>query len=285
MLQSVRPFGSIVCLAALPFLTAPASAQLDVTRVAQYPLLWPEKIATTTPLSDGVSETPVGTEMRLHAVQGNDVVVADPRGGLLGLPGAWTDIQSRAEAISESLPEDLRQLTFAQLLTRGDLLPERLAMIEDIELTIGGTLKTGMLLAPGKIHSIDGQHLIMCVDPARVLDARGQVQRYKVEIGSTDLLPRMRERIKRMSASAPAPADPAATEPADAPADSVAQPEALADEATRSRLADELRGQLVMADGKPAAEPQAAPKYYGIYHAAGWCGWCARSRGSRTCRR
>ena len=221
------------------------SHPLSIRDVQAQPLLWPDKVATRQPLSDGRNDIPAGTELPLNGLDRQGAIVETGAGELTLLPYDATDLLDRATAQAEKLPPEVRDLKLADLVQRTDLLPATVKLRETVQFDDKARQK-GSDIGPYKvIRGSDGSYLLAAVDP-ELAKAGNFAQRQSYTLPQTDFVAQLRKRLESGATQG------------------------------ESRIQAELKGRLVDANGEPAAEPAQPPRYYVIYHSAGWCGWCAK---------
>lgn len=243
-----------VALALAALLPSAASAEspkaLGLREVQQRPLLWPDTLATTVPLSDGRKDHPQGTEVAFFGFDPQGLVVQFPGDDQLTLLQVnMTDLLDRAAAQAAALPEEAQSLTFDDLVNRADLYPAVVRLTQDVEFP-DKMRETGRDIGAYKvIQQPDRSYVLAALDPD--LAAQGVFhQRQSYTMDQTDFLSQLRAQFS-------------------------------AAESTPSRdafLAD-ARSRLVDAAGNPVAatdDEQGGPRFYVIYSAAKWCGFCAK---------
>jgi thiol-disulfide isomerase/thioredoxin len=218
---------------------------LTLQDVHQRPLLWPAEVATTTPLSDGRRELPAGTEVEFHGFHEGGVLVQFPGDdGLVLLEPDMTDVIGRANAAAASLPEEARNLTLADLVTRADLLPPVVTLVEDVDFP-DRTRSAGSVIGSYRVVRLpDGSYALAALDP-QLAQAGVFHQRQSYPFEQTDFVQKLRERMIT-DAAEPTPG-----------------------------LIQQLAGKLVDADGN-AVELAEGVRFIAIYSGAGWCGFCKR---------
>jgi thiol-disulfide isomerase/thioredoxin len=224
-----------------------APAPLSLSRVMQLPLTWPDKVTTTEGFSDGQKDFAAGMELALQDVQRDGVVVQLPGGGEpMLLPANWTDLGLRAAKVQQELPEDVRNVTLNDLIKRTDLLPDFVALVSDITLGDGRVIPAGTELIPGRLQMNSGNLGVVLVEKGASFNQHGGVDRLIFNAEFTDVIARMRDQARK------APAD------------------------RKLRSLARLEGKLVNTQGEALEATETNPRYYVVYYAADWCGWCKR---------
>jgi thiol-disulfide isomerase/thioredoxin len=226
---------------------AQEAAPLSLTEVLRLPLVRPDVVTTSEGFSDGSVDVEAGTELAVRDVQRDGVVVALPKSGeLIMIPAEWTDLGARAARIQAELPEDVRALTAQDLVKRVDLLPDLAALTSDVELADGRTLVAGTEVVPGRLQIDKGALGVVLLEKDAGFNSYGGVDRLVFNIEFTDLLKRMAERAHK------------------------------APDERKLRDSADLRLRLVGADGAPATDRAVPARYYVVYYAADWCGFCTK---------
>lgn len=227
--------------------TVSEPSPLSLAQVLRLPLAWPEKVTTSEGFSDGNVQVNPGTELALHDVLADGVVVELPGDGdLILIEASWTDLGRRAARAQQALPADVRNLTLADLVNRTDLLPERTTLVTDVDLADGRKLRTGTEVVPGRLQMNNGQLAVVLVETGARFNRHGGVDRFVFNAEFTDIVARMRTQARK------APAE-------------------------RSlRATATLEGKLVDATGTALPAASTPPRYYVVYYAANWCGWCTQ---------
>ncbi len=245
--QVIASFFVGLLLSGATLTAANAPAPLSLPRVMQLPLTWPDKVTTTEGFSDGKKDFAAGTELALQDVQRDGVVVQLPGGGEpMLLDASWTDLGLRAAKIQQELPEDVRSVTLADLVKRTDLLPDFVSLVTDITLGDGRVIPAGTELIPGRLQMNGGSLGVVLVEKGASFNQHGGVDRLIFNAEFTDVIARMRHQARK------APAD------------------------RKLRSLASLEGKLGNARGEALAATETKPRYYVVYYAADWCGWCKR---------
>lgn len=213
----------------------------------QLPLTWPDKVTTSTAFSDGTVEVAAGAELVLKDVLSEGVVVEIPGSRELTLIEAgWTDLGRRAAIAQQTLPEDVRNVSLSDLVRRTDLLPDYTTLVSDVDLSTGRTLRAGTEVIPGRLQITNGQLGVVVVEKGTRFNQHGGLDRLVFNAEFTDVVAKMREKARK------APGE------------------------RKLRASATLEGRLVDATGAalPAAEKPA--RYYVVYYAADWCGFCTQ---------
>jgi thiol-disulfide isomerase/thioredoxin len=250
--QGIRLFAAAAAVSlatfAAPSLSlaqATPAATLRPQEIQQRPLTWPAQVTVNADLDDGTGNgIKSGTQLKFIGLDPQGVIVEVPRARELTIiPLDVTDFVERANAEAAKLPEDVRNLTFDDLVKRGDLLPEKVKLIEDVQFA-DKVRKAGSDVGPYRLIKTRDGVVIAALDPAM---AKGGVyhQRQSYLLGATDFLEQLKAKVTSLPAAS-------------------------------NRVADDLRGKLVNADGTPAADPAEPAKYYVVYSGASWCGWCTK---------
>jgi thiol-disulfide isomerase/thioredoxin len=222
-----------------PVVSAPAP-KLSAAEVLRWPLSWPDEVALTEDMQGDGGVLRAGTVMRLNGVERDGVVCELAGGELTIFPVEATDLLDRANAINAKLPEDARKLTFRDLLTRTDLLPAGVRLVEDVTFPDKVRAK-GAEIGPYAAVQAGRDVQLRAVDPEMV--KKGELtNRQLYQISQTDLRQRLRDRMLESGRS--------------------------------SRLLEELKDRLVDSMGSVVAPAPA--KFYAVYGSAAWCGWCTR---------
>lgn len=211
--------------------------------VVNLPLVWPGETTVNTDLSSGGAEIKTGQILKVHSLEPQGVVVVMPDGGLMMLRQEWTDVGLRAAKASESLPEDLRKMTLADIAKRDDLFPERVAVTTPIEFDNAPTMEVGAEFVPGRIVPVSGGATMFGIRAD--LPESGPIQRTYFDISYTDFVERVRDKA-------------------------INHPDTIG-----KRFVTALEGNLVDAGGNPVAVKDST-EYFLVLHGAGWCGWCKK---------
>lgn len=229
------------------FLIASEPPPLPLSRVMQLPLTWPDKVTSSTAFSDGNVQVAAGTELVLNDVLSEGVVVEIPGSRELTLIDAnWTDLGRRAARAQQALPEDVRNVTLADLVRRTDLMPDYTTLVTDVDLTTRRTLPAGTEVIPGRLQMTNGQLGVVVVEKGAKFNQHGGLDRLVFNAEFTDVVARMREQARK------APAD------------------------RKLRASATLEGKLVDAAGVALPVAEKPVRYYVLYYAADWCGFCTQ---------
>lgn len=216
---------------------------MPFNQVVNLPLLWPSETTINTDLSDGSNEIKAGQSLRVHSLEPQGVVVVMPDGGLMMLQHDWTDVGARAAKASESLPEDLRKMTLADIAKRDDLFPERVAVTTPIDFEGAPPMQVGAEFVVGRMVPVRGGATMFGIRAD--LPESGPIQRTYFDVSYTDFLERVRDKA-------------------------INHPDTIG-----KRFITALSGNLVDAEGNPV-EVKDSTEYFLVLHAAAWCGWCKR---------
>lgn len=231
----------------LSFTIASEPAPLSLNRVMQLPLTWPDKVTTSNAFSDGSVQVAAGTELVLNDVLSEGVVVELPGSGdLILIDAGWTDLGRRAAQAQQGLPEDVRNVTLAELVRRTDLLPDLTTLVTDVDLANRRTLPAGTEIIPGRLQMSNGQLGVVVVEKNPRFNQHGGLDRLVFNAEFTDVVARMREQARK------APAD------------------------RKLRSSATLEGKLVDAAGVALPASNKPAPYYVVYYAADWCGFCTK---------
>lgn len=222
--------------------TPAAPKPMAFAQVVNLPLLWPSETTINTDLSDGTNDIKSGDVVKVHSLEAGGVVVYMPADqSLMMLRPDWTDVGARAAIVAESLPEDMRTLTRADLAKRDDLFPERVALTTAVSYDNGVSHPVGTEFIPGRIVATRNGATMFGMYAA--IPESGPVERSYFDISYTDFVDRVRDRVLN-------------------------HPEEVG-----TRFTNALDGNLVNANGEPV-ELKDSTEYFLVLHAAGWCGWC-----------
>jgi len=222
-------------------------APLSLSRVMQLPLIWPDKVTSSNAFSDGKVQVAAGTELVLNDVLSDGVVVELPGSReLIMIDASWTDLGRRAARAQQALPEDVRNVTVADLVRRTDLLPDFTKLVTDVDLANRRTLPAGTEVIPGRLQMSNGQLGVLVVEKGARFNQHGGLDRLVFNAEFTDVVARMREQARK------APAD------------------------RKLRASATLEGKLVDASGVALPAAEKPPRYYVVYYGADWCGFCTQ---------
>lgn len=243
-MNRVLPLAALLAAAPSIVVAQDAPRPMPFAQVVNLPLLWPGETTVNTDLSSGGAEIKAGDVVKVHSLEPQGVVVFMPADqSLMMLRPEWTDVGERAAKTAETLPEDLRTLTRADLAKRDDLFPETVALTTVVSYDNGVSHPVGTEFVPGRIVATRNGATMFGIYAA--MPESGPVERSYFDISFTDFIDRVRDRVLN-------------------------HPDKVG-----TRFVEALEGNLVNAEGQPV-EVRETTEYFLVLHGAGWCGWCKR---------